>query len=491
MRGQPLRIEAFLEALATPSQLSPLLKGRYHPAPHAEQEYCLWRNMLIYPMSDGHREWSLTIPLGEQFEVEPQQIRERTTLCNRTPLFAEAHYITSALTLFDDCGRSHTRPALLQASSEPLYLFIRHHCSNKHRASLRRALESVAIAAEEIAREGLHHGSLGRHSVCFDHECRLRLTHYPISTGSSCDIIRLGEVALLLYIAASQIEAYKILSHRSRSKEEYARRLRCILVAAQHYSIRPMIKLSEHITHNSPAESIIAALKELAAEPFVALPLLEGLLWGDEHTVETHPYDIDGNEVVMVDFARCEQVLTAGEGFVRYRQNGLWGYAHTDGRRLPLQRVLLYADEFVAGRAVVKTRRGYGLMDTDGRMIMNDVWDDLDWHAEEGIATAADTLGKWRIYDHLGRQLSAEACDWLGGVAEGYVVGRKGDKFGYLATDGKRCCDFIYDEAYSFHNGLALVCFKGSRYHIDTTFHRLAAPEEKFIQRFRGLKTTP
>ena len=67
------------------------------------------------------------------------------------------------------------------------------------------------------------------------------------------------------------------------------------------------------------------------------------------------------------------------------------------------------------------------------------------------------------------------------------MVARKGNKFGYYSTSGQKMTDFIYDEAYGFINGLALVAHNGNHYHIDDLFHRLASPEEKFIQRFRGM----
>lgn len=480
-------IEALVEALAQPQLLSPTLARSFHPIEPIKHNYCIEHSLIHIPFSDGTKRWTLTIPTEGRFELTEREIRARCTLTRTSSQLAEAHYIRSAVTLFDNNGTPHTLPALLQEETQPLMEFLRLNYSTQNIHCLRRALESVALGTTILLRDSLSHGHLLCHNIGFDKECRLKLSDYPIADGKGNDIEQLAQTAMLIYIAASQKDAYKLLTTKSRNIEEHERRLRAILVASEHYTIQPLVKLIKGLMHKASPQSISDSLGELALEPFRPLPLLMGLLSGSvECTITATPH-ISFEESLKVDFSLCEEVLPAGEGFVRYRLRGLWGYARTDGNRLPIERILLYAEEFHNDRAVVKTSRGYGLMNTEGRMVMNDVWEDLDWHHQEAIVTAADSNGKWHIYDSCGRQLSSVACDWMGCVSEGFVVGRCGNKFGYFSTYGQKLTNFIYEEAYSFHNGLALVCFKGSRYHIDTTFHRLAPHEEEFIQRFRGV----
>lgn len=85
---------------------------------------------------------------------------------------------------------------------------------------------------------------------------------------------------------------------------------------------------------------------------------------------------------------------------------------------------------------------------------------------------AENDKGEWHIYDRMGHQISAMSADWMGDAAEGYVVARRGDKYCYYSINGARCTDFIYDEAYAFQDGKALVCYKGHHYYIDTTGHQ-------------------
>lgn len=479
-------IGAILDALSHPEQQSPHLAQRLHPLNHEGYDYHIDHNTLRVSLLGKSSQWVLIVPLGEDFGIAESQIRERCKATLHTPHLAEAHYIPSALVVFDQSGKPHTHSAILQQSATPLEEFIRLGCSTKHRQRLRRALEYLAHAVEALSSEGLRLGNLSRRRICFDSECRPLFTDYPLSEGKRSDISQLCQAALLLFIAACEVESYQLLTPKSTTLGEHHKRLGAILSAAEYYAIKPLVGIAENLLRGAYPETLIGHLKDLAVEPFRPLPRLTELLSGKVSLATKPQSTIDDSQALPeVDFALCEEVLPAGEDLVRYRLHGLWGYAHTNGKRLPLQRTLLYAEEFAGARAVVKTSRGYGLIDTQGRVVVNDVWSDLCWHPEEGVLTAADTLGKWHIYDPQGRQLSAQPSDWLGCVSEGFVVARKGNKFGYYSTSGQKMTDFIYDEAYGFTNGIALVAYNGTRYHIDTTFHRLGSHEEEFVQRYR------
>lgn len=483
-------INALIEALSHPQQQNHKLAQGFHPLTPIEHNYTIDKELIHFAFWGGGEQWRLTLPLGGSFDISEREMVAKCHTTQHSSLLVEAHYFRSAVVVFDNEGTPHSLPALLQRHSVSVEEFVRQNCPTKHRPRLRRALESVAFVAQQILQEGWDKLLFTRKSVGFDKECHLKLSDYPITPTNGSAIHQLCRVALLLYIAGCQTDAYKLLAQSSKTIAENQRRLRAILATGEHYAIRPIVKIVESLQHKGSSAELAGILEEIAVEPFRPLPLLTGLLSGC--TTQPTAYDFlvsqDIEPLPMVDFDTCEEVLPAGNQMVRYRIGRLWGYAHTNGNRLPLQRILLYADEFLSNRAVVKTPRGYGMMDTEGRMIMNDVWEDLDWHHKEGIVTAADSNGKWHLYDSCGRQLSSVACDWMGCVSEGFVVARKEDKYGYFSTSGQKLTNFIYDEAYSFLRGVALVCFKGSYYHIDTTFHRLAPHEEEFIQRYRGLK---
>lgn len=483
-----LPIGAILEALAHPQQQSPELALHFTAPNPTEHNYRIRNNNIHIPLLGDDAEWTLVVPLDEDFGVPKQEVIARCKTTLQHPFLADAHYLRSALTIFDHNNTPHLRDAILQRSAQPIEEFIRLNCSNKHRTRLRRALEHLTLAATTLARSELRLGNLSRKTICFDHDCRSLFIDSPLTQHHTNDSEQLCQAAILLFVAACQPDAYRLLTPKSTTPCEHQRRLSAILCAAEYYAIKPLMRLVEHLQHRRASETLLCHLEEIALEPFRPLPFLTQQLSATTPAcVENYDHPTaDYQTSVVVDFERCEEVLPTGEDLVRYRLNGLWGYAHSNGNRLPIQRLLLYAGEFSAGRAVVKTPRGYGLMDTSGRMVINDVWEDLDWHPTEGIATASDGVGKWYIYNSEGGQLASVVCDWMGSVSEGFVVARKGNKFGYYATDGRKLTDFIYNEAYGFTNGLALVAYGSNRYHIDDTLHRLSPKEEAFIQRFRS-----
>ncbi len=83
-----------------------------------------------------------------------------------------------------------------------------------------------------------------------------------------------------------------------------------------------------------------------------------------------------------------------------------------------------------------------------------------------GVATVM-TEGRWGLIDGDGRMLTSDRYDWLGECSEGLVLGQKGDKCGFLDTSGSEAIPFVYDDASSFSEGVALVSRDGESFFID------------------------
>ena len=478
-------IDAYFEALHSHHQRHPIFTNMYPLSHLTHKGYRLGLNTITVFLSDSKKLWNLTLPTNEGFDLTGKEIEIRISHIARHPLFTEARFLSKALTLFSEGGECQTCQGILQAAYTPLTDFVRYNCSSQRRTNLRNALQNVAIACRTLLRDGIHHGSLDYNSLTFDESGTLHISNYPLSTQKTSDYIRLAEAALLLFIAGCDIEAYKILIQRTPSSEDYQRRLRHILSAAEHYDITPLARLAKLLATPSNGNTFADAIEQLSCEGFKAMPLLYNLL-ATRHqaaTIIISPYDdheyVEGE---TVDFSKCDEIYQSDQ-IVRFRKGEIWGYAYWNGERIVVERIILYANDFAEGRAVIRTKRGYGMIDTTGRVVMNDVWDDLYWYGDDNIATASDEDGKWYIFDRLGRRLSTIPADWLGDPSEGFVVARKGKKFGYYSTNGDRLTDFIYDEAFSFCDGVALVTKGKSRYHIDTTLHRISNRQEEIVRK--------
>lgn len=484
--SRPLTIEAYLEALGNSRQQDPQLATLHPTSEDSTRCFRLLDHHIIFTLSDGKSLWTLTLPLGERFDVEPSIIKARVAHINRHPLFCEAHYLPSALTIFDSRGSAHTCEGLLQRAYTPLMEFLRVNCALSRQETLRTALQNLALVTRELVIEGLSHGALSREDIQFDSRGGVHLANFPFATTHSNDMEALGKAAIILYIIGCQPNTYRTFITQTTSHEEHNKRLRHILATAEYYGIESLAILTRLLTTGANDQSICTAIEALSGEPFRPMPLLLNLFAGGRNErgrVEIVTELEEPHEEVCekVDFGTCDEVFQSDQ-IVRYRRGNIWGYAHYNGERIATPRVLLAAYDFVEGRAVVRTHRGYGLIDTSGRVVMNDVWEDLAWYGEENVVTACDE-GRWNIYDRQGRQLSAQSADWMGDASEGYIVARRGAKFGYYSTDGQKRTDFIYDEAFSFSEGVALVVRNGIRYHIDTTFHRLTSRAEEKVKK--------
>lgn len=481
MTTQLLPIGAYIEALNNQQQRHPKLHRFCSSQPDNRHNYIIDKENITFHLTDTKQQSELSLPLSGQFPLTAREIRRREVLTSRHKLFAEATFIPGALMVFDAAAKAHLCDGLLQRSYTPLFDFIRQNCSISRRGTLRNAIESLSVAFETLNKAELHHGNLNAQRICFDSRGEVRLMDFPIAVCSKGDYERLAEAAILLYVGASEPSACKLIATTPLSVQGDQRRLRMILSTAEYHGVDALASLTKALLNEASPQSIGRAIKALSGTPFRPLPLLRQMLENRrESTIDFLPTlpELDEEESVMVDFKLCDEILPASDLIVRFRMGERWGYAHIDGCRINVQRTLRAARDFMEGRAVVATKRGYGLIDTTGRMVMNDVWEDLEWYGEENVAVAADNSGLWHIYDRMGRRLSAIGADWMGDATEGFIVARKGKKYGYYTTDGVKRSDFIYDEAFGFNSGYALVCHKGKYYHIDSSLHRASKEPE-------------
>lgn len=469
-----LPITAYIDALGCEQQRSIFLKGLEIDI---SERIATHSHTIAFPLIGRGRRWSLTIPTAGKFPIDEHTIRLKC-LATQNPEnhLAPAEYIPQALVVFDSLGGAHTVAALLQESPTPLVSFIRQNCSIKRRGHLRAAIESIHRA---LIGPLPTHGHLSKERIGFGQQGELFLCDYPIvGTAERSDATTLGKAALLLYIGACNTGAIReLLSDPQPETLEHTRRLRCILSAAEHHGATALATLCSAILNEASKSTICSAILGLANQRFMPLELLQPLLASrTPQCILTAPQDhsLPEEKLLTVDFALCDSVEIASDEIVRYRRGGRWGYAHTNGEAIIIEREIIAAYDFEEGRAVIRTPRGYGLVDSSGRLVMNDVWEQMCWYGDENVCIASDNLDRWHIYDRMGRQLTTVACDWMGDASEGFVVARRGARFGYFGTDGQRRTDFLYDEAFSFCEGRALVRRKGDYFHIDTSFHRVA-----------------
>ena len=458
------------------------LQGTSAPLDHlGKPTFRLHRDHITFVVHRAGEPKLLTIP----FEVNGPQLAEiayRTRQSERFGFMAGKSFVPDGVIVYDDSGVPHSHHALVEPYHTNLHNFVRQNHSSSRKPLLRSAIESIAKAARHIYTSGQNFSFAGIGNIFFDSRGNLHLATYPLSEANSpyYTYQMLASAALALYIGASEIEAYKILHSMTYTSSEVILRLRMVTSAAEHYGIGSVARLCKLILDKSTPEAIVSAVEDIVTEPFHPMPLLLSLL---EPTVATQVNILappPQPEPIRVSPELFDEVCPPSEMICRAYRGGYWYYITLDNMVIPTERPLLAAFDFYEGRAVVRTERGYGLIDNSGKWIMRDRWSDMAWHGSENIATASDG-GIWHIYNRSGQQLSTIGAEWMGDAGEGFVVGRRGSKYAYYSTSGKLLGDFIYDQAGSFNDGVALVERRGSRYYIDTTLHKLSAHEQEKV----------
>ena len=174
---------------------------------------------------------------------------------------------------------------------------------------------------------------------------------------------------------------------------------------------------------------------------------------------------------ILLDTETCEHIGRPADTVVRYCKNGLWGYADAELRPLTAP-VFTRADEFYEGRAAAGNTGGVGLIDRSGGFVMEPRFEALEWYGEWNVA-AACLDGEWNLYDRCGKRLTASGYDWMAPPAEGTLLVRRRERFGFIDLTGQPVTELRYEEAFSFSDGRALVRTGHTAYFIDREGRRI------------------
>jgi hypothetical protein len=156
------------------------------------------------------------------------------------------------------------------------------------------------------------------------------------------------------------------------------------------------------------------------------------------------------------------------EGLAVAHSGDKYGYVDRQGREvIPFR--YDWADAPEEGLAVVKTADRFGLIDKRGNTVLEPLFEDIRWHADNGVVLACDQEGGWRLYSRQGTLISEERFDFIFDFSGELASVRRGDKYGYIDRSGTVVIPFLYEEAYSFsEEGLATVSRNGKVFSIDT-----------------------
>ncbi len=143
------------------------------------------------------------------------------------------------------------------------------------------------------------------------------------------------------------------------------------------------------------------------------------------------------------------------------------GWIYLDGKsRQAFPGHFISADNFSEGRAVVETKDGFGLIDVEGRWIIDPEYDDIEWDSMHNVAIVTRD-GLSGLYGRAGEPLTEVVYEQILAGNESMFPMRRDGRYGFLRRDGSVAIEPTFDDAFAFRNGFAKVELDKVRMTID------------------------
>lgn len=169
--------------------------------------------------------------------------------------------------------------------------------------------------------------------------------------------------------------------------------------------------------------------------------------------------DSDGDKVSTSDDTFSYIGSLGEKGYAPAVLDGKAGYVDFSLKKYKFE--FSYTGNFMEGIAAVKKGDKWGLINEDLKMITDCIYDDIK--LDEGFCTKngyvfAKKDGAYILLDKEGKRIGKESFeDAKLFEADEPAAVKKGDRWGFLDTAGKVKIECKYEDAYSFHMGLAPV----------------------------------
>lgn len=421
----------------------------------------------------------LRVPLGRAADT----LKAEHAILNTTPMrdgfIAPYRYMTHEMTIYDGTTPQFT-DIIIETLPDGIAVsdFIRINLSRNSRMELRRLLSGFADMHHSLDSHGIIHGHLRPCNIRVTPDAMpvaIRYMHTHRRTHTD-DSIALLSLALRTYLTACEPSAYGML-WRTKDNTVLTQLFSAPsddMPAQAATAARIIADYVSGKTSTPDSLTISSILEEFTRTPFVNIPSLAVASDSERpvHEIRRETPDVPEDTTLLVDWQRCDFAGPVCDTLVRFRMNGIWGFADSDGHRLNCEPFTEAAD-FYEGRAAVTTTHGAGLIDRAGNYIMKPEYEAIEWYGADNVAAACRD-GIWNLYDRCGRQLTIDGYDWMAEPSEGFIVVRRNNRFGFITLSGTELTGMRYDEAFSFHDGRALVRNGDKNFYIDTAGRRTA-----------------
>ncbi|MBQ4279662.1 MAG: WG repeat-containing protein [Rikenellaceae bacterium] len=392
---------------------------------------------------------------------------------------AGIRYLDREILVFDDRGAPMLCDILIQEIPESTALgeFARKHCAAGDTASLRTLSAELCRMGAWLLSADLVHGNLRPSNILvtpalkpllinFDHMATPQ-TDEHFDRVANADNTALATLALTCHILSQAPALYTALGGHLAFQPRHLRQLLSRLVLSPDGvpgAIHDLIRMLEECRDTiSDRKRLADLLLELAGNE---TRMTIGFRDTSAELPERLPTGPERPEIrVQADLSAYDWHGTSSETLTCVARDGRFGYVDGQANEaIPL--IYDWACDFREGRAVVVRDDLYGMIDRSGREIVAPAYELLDWDADNGIAKVMSE-GLFGLLNRLGEEIVPLIYEWMGEMDSGLIPARKDDRYGYLRRDGSVAIPFVFDDAYDFADGRALVLRGESAYYID------------------------
>ncbi|MBO5849968.1 MAG: WG repeat-containing protein [Paludibacteraceae bacterium] len=162
------------------------------------------------------------------------------------------------------------------------------------------------------------------------------------------------------------------------------------------------------------------------------------------------------SEIPAIKLAMYDGVSSFSEGLARVYMDEKYGFIN---KKAELEILALYdwASSFSDGLAIYRMGERYGFIDKKGDQKIIAQYDDADVFFEDGLAPVEQN-GRWGFINKKGEMKIQPMFEYAYPFCEGMALVLMKDKCGFINTKGDIVIPAIYDSANEFfHNGLVFV----------------------------------
>lgn len=187
--------------------------------------------------------------------------------------------------------------------------------------------------------------------------------------------------------------------------------------------------------------------------------------------------DKKGKEVIPCEY---DSVWGFYEGLARVEYNGKWGFVDKSGKQIT-SCIYNQARDFSEGFAWVKRGQTWGFINKTG-MERSFYPEHIITDFSEGYAG----IRQWRVACFIssahGMTIASEDYEHLGQFTDGLAFVKRNGKYGYIDKSFKEVIPCIYDTAWNFNKGLAMVSLGNKSYLIDRCGNEINGSLEEYYK---------